>query len=332
MSETPRLSGLKVYHVEVRGVARERVWLPEGQPGMALRGGFFDAMWERFCTNKASPSCAACPLHTACPVSALVAPLRDEGSRGQDVPRPYSIRPAGRGEGGATEPGQEISFGLTLFGRALPMLPYVVMSAQEMGRTGVGARMGMPGRRGRFDVTAVDDVNLLDGGRHPLLNNGRMSYPDLATTWLDVQARVQRIMEMNQNSLEVELVTPMRLVDNGMLVRRFALRPLLQRLTERVTALAREYGEGDEETVPQGFAFHDLFRRADSVTVVEDKTVWKEIKSYSARKRASTPIGGLVGRVRLKGDLSSLLPWLVWGEVVQAGKDVVKGNGWYILS
>src|SRR5215472_3312097 len=35
--------------------------------GAALRGSLFDSVWRRFCTNKASPTCAACPLHAVCP-------------------------------------------------------------------------------------------------------------------------------------------------------------------------------------------------------------------------------------------------------------------------
>ena len=61
--------------------------------GSALRGVLFDAVWTRFCTNKTAPNCAECPLHTICPVSALVAPLREENSRGRDIPRPYVILP-----------------------------------------------------------------------------------------------------------------------------------------------------------------------------------------------------------------------------------------------
>ncbi len=63
--------------------------------GAALRGNLFESLWRRFCTNKAAPSCAACPLHSVCPVSALVAPLREENPPGQrDIPRPYIPRDA----------------------------------------------------------------------------------------------------------------------------------------------------------------------------------------------------------------------------------------------
>jgi len=61
--------------------------------GAALRGNFFDAVWTRFCNNKAAPTCADCPLHSMCPVSTLVAPLREENERGRDIPRPYVILP-----------------------------------------------------------------------------------------------------------------------------------------------------------------------------------------------------------------------------------------------
>ena len=74
--------------------------------GAALRGNFFEAVWRRFCTNKASPTCAECALHSVCPVSALVAPLREESPRGRDIPRPYIILPP-LGSARRYEPGEE---------------------------------------------------------------------------------------------------------------------------------------------------------------------------------------------------------------------------------
>src|SRR5437588_8627361 len=80
--------------------------------GSALRGSFFEAVWRRFCTNKASSTCVECPLHTVCPVSALVAPLREENSRGRDIPRPSVIIPP-QGQERRFEGGSQVSFGLT---------------------------------------------------------------------------------------------------------------------------------------------------------------------------------------------------------------------------
>ena len=88
--------------------------------GASLRGNFFNAVWRRFCTNKSSPSCAACPIHDSCPVSTLVAPLREESARGQDIPRPYVIIPPQEGER-YYQVGEQFSFGMTLIGYWSPI-------------------------------------------------------------------------------------------------------------------------------------------------------------------------------------------------------------------
>src|SRR5258706_9326228 len=85
-------SSLIAHHLHVHATVTEQLQLNE-HVGAALRGAFFEALWGRFCVNKEARVCADCPLVHACPVSSLVAPLRDEAPRGRDVPRPYAIRP-----------------------------------------------------------------------------------------------------------------------------------------------------------------------------------------------------------------------------------------------
>jgi hypothetical protein len=113
--------------------------------GSALRGNLFQSVWERFCTNKASPSCADCILHATCPVSALVAPLREENPRGRDIPRPYIILPP-LGETRRYEPGETLLFGVTLFGSIIQLLPYLMLSASALEAAGLGRKL--PGHRG----------------------------------------------------------------------------------------------------------------------------------------------------------------------------------------
>src|SRR5437016_5182754 len=74
--------------------AQDTVVLNEHK-GSALRGALFHALrgparpaadgYTGFCTNKAAPTCAACPLVAVCPVSLLVSTLDPESDRGQDV-------------------------------------------------------------------------------------------------------------------------------------------------------------------------------------------------------------------------------------------------------
>src|SRR5512145_73097 len=85
----------------------------EAYAGASIRGALANALWDRFCTNKPAPACAACALVRVCPVAALVAPLREEGEHGnQQRPRPYTVRPP-LGGPRTFEPGEVLSFGLT---------------------------------------------------------------------------------------------------------------------------------------------------------------------------------------------------------------------------
>jgi len=104
-------------------------------------------------------------------------------------------------------------------------------------------------------------------------------------------------------------------------------RVLIQRLLERISTLAREYGGG---AFDEHLKYH-LVGEASEVELVRDGTRWVDLESYSTRKRGTTPIGGLVGEATYEGDLTPFLPWLIWGQFTHVGKNAVKGDGWYEL-
>jgi hypothetical protein len=121
----------------------------------------------------------------------------------------------------------------------------------------------------------------------------------------------------------------MRLTYRGGLVKpgelRFSI--LLARLFDRLESLAEHFC-----ATPLRLDYGALLQAAEAVRVETDETRWVELDSFSTRQRRATPIGGLVGRATLAADdWAPFMPWLIWGEYVQVGKDAVKGNGWYRL-
>lgn len=290
--------------------------------GSALRGSFFQAIWRTFCTNKDAESCAACPLHTMCPVSALVAPLREENPRGQDIPRPYILLTA-LSELRRYEPGEVFGFGLTFFGSIIQLLPYLMLSLKELEAAGLGQRV--QGQRGRFQVTQVESYHPWQGTREVVYQRGQPSVqvPALAVTREDVQARVAQLPD---ETITLTFLTPIRLVDRDRLVKRAEFRPLLHRLLDRFVALEAAYGQGASLTREEIWG---LSERAEQVECVQDETRWDEYRSYSSRLGRATPISGLLGRATFHGDLAPFREWLVWGELIHVGKSCVKGNGWY---
>src|SRR5437660_1683477 len=141
--------------------------------GSALRGNIFQAVWERFCNNKASPTCAVCPLHAMCPVSALVAPLREENERGRDIPRPYIILPP-LGQARRYQPGDTLIFGLTLFGSIVQLLPYIMLSLKTLEAKGLGRKLPENrNQRGKFIIQQIESYQPFTGKRHVLYEAGK---------------------------------------------------------------------------------------------------------------------------------------------------------------
>lgn len=85
--------------------------------GSTLRGAFFGALRRDFCLNKSLISCRTCPTAAVCPICRLVATVEKGGSRGEEVPRPFALKPV-ISNGLRWEAGDTFSFGLTLFGSA----------------------------------------------------------------------------------------------------------------------------------------------------------------------------------------------------------------------
>lgn len=320
------MSSLTIHHFRFHTEVVTPLELDE-HSGSSLRGSFFEAIWKRFCTNKRAPSCAACPLHTTCPVSSIVAPLREENVRGQDIPRPYILLPPLDGRQ-RYEPGDMFSFGLTLFGNIIQLLPYIMLSVDALEEGGLGRRVQEHhGVRGHFSVKRVESCNLFNNTQHTIYEAGKplVGTSTLSMTETEVQARAATL---STECITLAFLTPTRLRDQDRLVKKAAFGPLVHRLLERFAALDTTYGSGDELFSQQR---QHLVERAEKIQCSKDATYWEEVGSYSRRQQRVTPISGLRGRATFVGDLSPFLELLVWGEVMHVGKSCVKGNGWYTI-
>ena len=307
--------------------------------GSAIRGALYHALrgspdpracWSGFCANKGAPGCAACQVSAVCPVMRLVSTLDEQGAYGREVPRPYVIKPPLDDGRTCYAPGESLSFDLLLAGDASQLLPYVVLALDRLAYEGLGAEVERGDgrwRRGTARVARIDAVHPLTGECSPVLrpNERTVRVPTLPITHGDVLAAAACLPR--QGSLTIHFITPMRLVDHKLLVKTPYFRPLLQRLAERIKSLVENFGG---TTVP--YAIGELRDRAETVDLVENHAGWVDLKGYSTRLRREQVIGGLVGRATFQsGDWTPFLPWLVWGTILHAGKNAVKGDGWLAL-
>ncbi len=290
--------------------------------GSTLRGAFFGALRQDFCLNKKLNTCLHCPKAEACPICQLVATVERDNNRGAEIPRPFSLEPVITGKT-QFEPGQSFSFGITLFGHSLPLFPYAILAIQHMGETGMGNRTIAPGR---FLLREARVVNPLSATEKPIYSNETrmVNIPDIAINQQDVLGYASRL---NPEKLQISLLTPLRLVVEGSLVQKLTFRIFTQRLLRRLTDLYRFCCNQELD-----LDFSGLLKQAEGVQVAQDNTRWIDLSSYSNRRFASTPTGGLIGEITFAGNLKDFLPLLVWGEMTHIGKDATRGNGWYRIA
>jgi hypothetical protein len=302
--------------------------------GSNLRGALGQVMLRSYCAGDAND-----PQHTAtCPVHWLLAAKSKPG----DDRRTYAlVPPLPHGGADFLQRGATFEFGLTLFGNAVQFLPYFILAVPEMGRIGIG-----PGR-GKFELKRVWALNPLTGESECLFgeNGNVVRTPTLVVNHAAVILNAQGLMHNAHSTREneetrdwrlgIEFLTPMRLVENGHVPKSPEFAPLFARLLERLDELNAQFGngEGGARSEERGRTREEVMRLrelAAQVQLCEVQSRWVEVFSGSTRRGMSSPLSGFVGRAVFSASRDvwrELLPWLVWGELVQVGKATVKGNG-----
>ncbi len=316
---------LTLTHLRFTVEALTPIRLDGWRAGSNLRGALGNVMRRAYCAHALTPDPAPVRFAKAatgegsegCPVCWLLAADEHPG----EERRGYALVPP-LNPPEVYQPGERFSFGITLFGEALRYLPYFVLAVPAMGRAGLGVG------RGQFALRQVWAADPLNGGFEPVLAEGDslVHTPTLALTHEQV---VRACPKVERGRLQLNFLTPMRLVEGERLLKMPDFGAFFARLLKRLDELEEQFALGKGRPLDEVFALQAL---ADRVRLVEADTRWVEVWSGSTRTGNKTPMGGFVGAASYSAPpevWEPLLPWLIWGQAAQLGKDVVKGNGWY---
>lgn len=112
--------------------------------GSTLRGGFGHAFKKVVCTVR-NKECSDCLLKTQCIYSYVFETPPPEDSqilrKYEKAPHPFVIEPPFETKTNY-QPGDTITFGLVLIGRAVEYLPYFIYTFEELGKMGIGKGKG----------------------------------------------------------------------------------------------------------------------------------------------------------------------------------------------
>lgn len=312
--EPAGLDRLPIHRYQLILSAREPVLVSAERLPNALRGAF-EMAFRRLVCHDVTLDCPACPLFAECPYPAVFRPAPPPGSdrlsKAQDIPRPFVFEPPD-GQAGSLAAGDSLQIGLTVFGRANRLMPYLVVALRALAERGLGPTRG----RLRLDSVTAQEAStshdVFDAASDVIRpSSSPLRLADLMGT---SDSRVQRI--------RIRFVTPMTLKRDGRLVERPSFADLVCRLRDRLSSLAAFFGDG-----PLEMDFAAVGRTAATILTVECKTEWMHRTRRSSRTGHVHELSGFVGEAEYEGDLGRWMPLLRLGEAVHVGKYAVWGNG-----
>ena len=257
-----------VLSVSLRAV--DEVELPPF-PGSKLEGAFGHALYDLACTQTQRPTCHGCPLHAICPYGLTYAPTRPGALAVASLatpPRPVVFRVA-YGENRRLEPGEILTFGLVVIGKAGSQLPYLLAALREVGARGLGRT------HGRLEMTEVRSVQPYTG-EQTLLLQGAEPGVNLSPTVLGHAD----LPPVAGNDIRLDLHSPLHLKVGGQMAQQLHFPVLVRALQRRVSNLEQLYGGG--QSAGADYSGAPLLAR-------EVETVMQETHLVSQLRKGSRP-------------------------------------------
>lgn len=273
--------------------------------GASWRGLLGHALLETQCPFLIQ-KCDQCTLKRSCAYYCLYE-LKSEENGFSSVPRPYIIFPSGDKE--------VMSVDMTVTGSAAEFLPDIISAWIKAGEMGIGSK------REKFKLHGINRIPP-DGGIVPL--NGTLS-ADYMYPLTDYLAK-----DVSQEDLgqlwKVHIVSPLRLMHRGRLLKEPDWFAAFKSLAVRVSALSRNYcGTPRLDNSVWNMLISFFYESCKTYNCIS----WKRLKRYSSRQKKYVPLDGIIGECMVAPENNRLLWWQWWqtAALFHLGKGTTMGLG-----
>jgi CRISPR-associated endoribonuclease Cas6 len=293
--------------------------------GSTLRGAFGTVFKDTVCVVD-HRECDRCILKLKCAYPYIFDTPIPEGSermrKYERAPHPFVIDPPLETKT-YYKPGDDLSFGLTLIGKAIDYLPYFIYTFERLGADrgiGKGRRFG----GGRFEIENVGWV-AADGTENPVYDGQKKvlsnSFSPLTVSDLASPA------DPNLSQISVSFLTPTRITFDHQLHTYPEFHVVIRNLLRRLSNLAY-FHCGQELKLD----FKAIIESSKQVETSDGQVQWRDWERYSARQDTKMKMGGFVGEADYAGRLREFVPLLKMGEKLNVGKGTGFGLGRYRIA
>ena len=290
--------------------------------GSTLRGGFGHAFRRIVCVYR-DRECADCLLKEKCVYSWVFETPVPNGAeilrKYTAAPHPFVIEPP-MDDQRTYRADDEMSFGLTLIGRAVDYMPYFIYAFEELGHIGIGKG------KGNFQLVEVAEESPLHNGKPKKQVIYRGNDKMLAET--DGPVKWQDIMEpLSSSKLRLLFLSPTRIKYENSLTKELEFHIFFRNLLRRISLLS--YFHCGQKLDDSGFK--GLIEQAGNIKTVKRDLHWEDWERYSNRQETRMKMGGFMGEAVYEGDFSPFWPYIRLGEYVHVGKGSGFGLGKYTV-
>ncbi|HMU41517.1 MAG TPA: CRISPR system precrRNA processing endoribonuclease RAMP protein Cas6 [Pseudomonadota bacterium] len=210
-----------------------------------------------------------------------------------------------------------------------PLLPLVGWSGNARLEKGATVRMGLRclGRWTEREQHVLGNVLRMIPNALLGRDEGRVELVSVSEPVSDEQAACARdclAMDRDSFSMEVRLVTPLWMEQEGRLLTELSFSRLFTDVMRRLTVLCSLYGVHDPDDDAN---FSALRAVASEVRVRKSRLCPLHWERHSLETDERHPLHGVLGEVTLEGPLAPLVPFLRLAEVAHVGKATSFGLG-----
>lgn len=280
--------------------------------------------------NPINNNCFSCMFESSCPYMRIFEGRADKElsfpKTIQTTVHPYILEPPFNSDSHIYSKGEEIEVGLNLVGECINDLPYFIAAFSEFEKIGIGKNKGHLSLKSVLLKTTNKTKPTIVYERNTGLLKDYMSKKMFNYN----KSLVKKILE--EQSLSVKFLTPMRIVHNGNLFvdeKSFTFFVFLKHLLRRINLLSYNYSKDKKLLQEQGFDIKQLLERSKAINTKQNNLYWFDWSRYSNRQNQRMRLGGFMGDVTFEGDFSNFISFLLFGELTHIGKNSTFGLGKY---
>lgn len=222
--------------------------------------------------------------------------------------------------------------GLILIGDAIQYLPYFIYTFDLLGKNGIGRGRGSCQLQEVYTVSPQDDAKSIYCSKTRKSESFREDCIDLSRPILSI-SEGKNVHDATEE-ITLRFLTPTRLKYDGKLTINLEFHVFIRQLLRRLFLLRHYHCKKSLSDVglPSEGYHRMLIERAYATGIKGSNLRWCDWERYSRRQDTRMKLGGFVGDIVYKGDISPFCPFIKAGEILHVGKGTSFGLGKYIIS